>query len=189
MELANEHHACCTSWTTRSAKYILCHQKTIQCCTLHIKSRISPGILEFLKWITGKILTFLLLQMAHKCEVSLWSFMSPPARCLFATQLPICRSPRTPLIQPMGAWLSLTCHQIIHTKFTRIPRLSSCCRFVAKNKSWSSWLSRSAASLIRGNCKCVCGWWGGIGSVLLLGIYTWISISTENKLNGWRCSQ
>lgn len=79
------------------------------------------------------------------------------ALCLPACPLPVQHSalhmplPCAPLIQPLGAWLSLTCHQITHTKFTCIPRLSSCCRFVTKNKSWSSWLSRSgmsAASLI-----------------------------------------
>lgn len=71
--------------------------------------------------------------------------------------------PCAPLIQPLGAWLSLTCHQITHTKFTCIPRLSSCCRFVTKNKSWSSWLSRSgmsAASLIGRDGKGVGGWGG-----------------------------
>lgn len=79
------------------------------------------------------------------------------ALCLLPCPLPVHHSaphmplPCAPLIQPLGAWLSLTCHQITHTKFTCIPRLSSCCRFVTKNKSWSSWLSRSgvsAASLI-----------------------------------------
>lgn len=79
------------------------------------------------------------------------------ALCLLPCPLPVHHSaphmplPCAPLIQPLGAWLSLTCHQITHTKFTCIPRLSSCCGFVTKNKSWSSWLSRSgvsAASLI-----------------------------------------
>lgn len=75
------------------------------------------------------------------------------ALCLPLCPLPVPHMPLpcAPLIQRVGAWLSLTCHQITHTKFTCIPQLSSCCRFVTKNKSWSSWLSRSgmsAASLI-----------------------------------------
>lgn len=75
------------------------------------------------------------------------------ALCLPLCPLPVPHMllPCAPLIQQVGAWLSLTCHQITHTKFTCIPQLSSCCRFVTKNKSWSSWLSRSgmsAASLI-----------------------------------------
>lgn len=78
----------------------------------------------------------------------------PARRLLCLHSAPHMPFPLRSLIQPLGAWLSLTCHQITHTKFTCIPRLSSCCRFATKNKSWSSWLSRSgtsAVSLIAGD--------------------------------------
>lgn len=98
-------------------------------------------------WLFGWLLLLLYSMLMHMNR----ALCFPPCPLPVHHSAPHMLFPCAPLIQPLGAWLSLTCHQITHTKFTCIPWLSSCCRFVTKNKSWSSWLSRSgmsAASLI-----------------------------------------
>lgn len=124
-------------WRNKHGLFVECHVH------VYSKSRQRGD------WVSG-LLADATVKHANAYEQSSLSLIA----CLpFSSHMPF---PGAPLIQPLGASLSLTCHQITHTKFTCIPRLSSCCRFVVENKSWSSWVSRSwasAASLIGGNRK------------------------------------
>lgn len=129
---------------------------------LHSYSVLSTNWRRLIGWLYVSLSQLLYSMLMHMNSAP----YPPPCPLPVHHSAPHMPLPRAPLIQPLGAWLSLTCHQITHTKFTCIPRLSSCCRFVTKNKSWSSWLSRSgasAASLIgRDRSRGGRRFWGGM---------------------------